>query len=106
MARESIPAKVRKRLTKLFPQGGAWQKESDEEIIQHIFDWGFSTRESLSDTSGRGVGLEAVTKEVQKLGGKISVSSKLNKGTEFEIIVPYRMDLSTLIEGGAPKLIG
>ena len=48
-----------------------------------IFLPGFSTKEELSDISGRGVGLDAVKSEVEKLGGSISVHSSCGRGDTF-----------------------
>ena len=53
-----------------------------------IFLPGFSTKEEITEISGRGVGMDAVKEEVEKLGGKISVSSKLDEGTKFTIELP------------------
>ena len=63
-------------------------KGNDEEVIQCIFEPGFSTREEVSEVSGRGVGMDVVKKEVQKIDGTIEVKSKLGKGTTFKIELP------------------
>ena len=86
------PEKVRKKLEQVDPKG-AWRELDDHGVIQHIFSWGFSTREKITDLSGRGVGLEAVHREVQLLGGQIKVYSELQRGTRFDIRVPYTFDL-------------
>ena len=49
---------------------------------------GFSTAEEVTDISGRGIGMSAVKEEIEKLGGSISVSSKIDEGTEFIIKLP------------------
>lgn len=59
-----------------------------EEALAFIFADGLSTAESVSDTSGRGVGMSAVKDAVDRLGGKISIRSTRGKGTEFEIDLP------------------
>jgi signal transduction histidine kinase len=59
-----------------------------EEIIGLIFSPGFSTAESVSEISGRGVGLDAVKSLVEDSGGKISVSSEKGSGTVFELFLP------------------
>ena len=58
------------------------------ELYALLFEDGFSTKNEVTTTSGRGVGLAAVRAEVQKLGGSIEVRSKLGKGTTFEIVIP------------------
>ena len=87
------PTKVREKLQKVDPDG-SWRDQNDEDVIQNIFSWGFSTRDQISDLSGRGVGMEAVYREVKLLGGDIRVYSELYKGTRFDIRVPYSFDLS------------
>ena len=62
---------------------------SDYEIAQFIFMNEISTKENVSNLSGRGVGLSAVKNEVEKLHGIIKVISEENKGTTFVIDVPY-----------------
>ena len=57
-------------------------------ILELIFLPGFSTRDEISDLSGRGVGLDAVKIEVEKLGGKISITSEVGRGSRFTLDVP------------------
>ena len=61
-------------------------KESD--IVDLIFLPGFSTKEEVTDVSGQGVGMDAVREEVERLGGSISVTSKIDEGTTFMIQLP------------------
>jgi two-component system chemotaxis sensor kinase CheA len=86
------PARIRTKLAAVNPQGD-WRQEDDQAIIQHIFSWGFSTRENVTDLSGQGVGMEAVEREVKLLGGDIKVESELYHGTKLSIRVPYILDL-------------
>ncbi len=62
---------------------------SDQEAIQLIFSPGFSTKEEVSDISGRGVGLDAVKSALDDLKGSVHVQTKIDQGTTFEIEVPY-----------------
>lgn len=62
---------------------------SDDEIIQHIFDDNLSTMDTITETSGRGVGMSAVKAEVEKLGGNIYVQSTIGKGTSVHITLPF-----------------
>jgi two-component system chemotaxis sensor kinase CheA len=86
------PSNIRARLATTDPQGD-WRDDSDEDVIQRIFSWGFSTKDNVTDLSGRGVGLEAVEREIKLLGGSIRVTSELYKGTRFEIKIPRIMEL-------------
>lgn len=90
------PSRIRGKLASLDPEG-SWRFEDDQTIIQRIFSWGFSTREDVNIISGRGVGLEAVEREVRLLGGEIRVSSELYKGATFDIRIPYRLDISQIV---------
>ncbi len=56
---------------------------SEQDLIIALFSDGVSTRDSVTDLSGRGVGLGAVRQAVQELGGRIEVDSTLGKGTTF-----------------------
>lgn len=62
-----------------------------DKIIDYIFHSGFSTKDNVSDISGRGVGMDVVKNTIQKLGGGITISSELNKGTTFKITLPLTM---------------
>lgn len=66
----------------------ALNKMTEEEIIQLIFRDDFSTCQSVSRASGRGIGLAAVKKEVDKLGGTIEVKTKRDRGTTFVFSLP------------------
>jgi two-component system chemotaxis sensor kinase CheA len=59
-----------------------------DEMIGLIFSPGFSTAESVSEISGRGVGLDAVKSLVEDSGGTISVRSEKGNGTVFEVFLP------------------
>jgi len=86
------PSRVRARLASIDPEG-AWRTEDDQKVIQRIFNWGFSTRDSVTELSGHGVGMEAVEREVKLLGGTIAVQSELYKATRFDMYVPYVLEL-------------
>jgi two-component system chemotaxis sensor kinase CheA len=60
---------------------------SQKELIKLLFRDGFSTAESVSEVSGRGVGLSAVRANIRELGGTIGVSTKPGQGTTFTLKV-------------------
>ena len=64
---------------------------SDEEIDQLIFAPGFSTAETVSNISGRGVGMDVVRKNIQALGGRITISSNPGKGSTFSLSLPLTL---------------
>lgn len=69
---------------------------SENKTLNLIFAHGFSTSEEISETSGRGVGLDAVKDSVERASGKITVISKKKAGTTFEIFLPIETISSEL----------
>jgi len=63
---------------------------SEQQLYSLIFRSSFSTKDEVSDISGRGIGLAIVKETIEKLGGQIEVDSKLGEGTTFRLIVPVR----------------
>jgi two-component system chemotaxis sensor kinase CheA len=66
-------------------------KLSDEEIENLIFSPGFSTAATVSNISGRGVGLDVVRRNVQSLGGRIAISSRAGEGSTFTMSLPLTL---------------
>lgn len=64
---------------------------SDKEIYNFLFHSGFSTKEQVTEFSGRGVGLDVVARNVEALGGTIVVDSEVGKGSEFAIRIPLTL---------------
>lgn len=64
------------------------QTLTEEETIQLIFHAGFSTRSTVTDISGRGVGLDAIKNEAIRMGGRVYAKSTLTKGSEIVVEVP------------------
>lgn len=64
---------------------------SEEALYEFLFQPGFSTAQQVSDLSGRGVGMDVVKRNVESLGGSISVQSKQGKGTRFLLRVPLTL---------------
>ncbi len=70
------------------------QSMSDEAAYQLIFSPGFSTAEAVTDVSGRGVGMDVVSSNVQKLKGTIAIESRRGLGTKFVIKLPTSLMIS------------
>jgi two-component system chemotaxis sensor kinase CheA len=64
---------------------------SDEEIDNLIFLPGFSTASSISDISGRGVGMDVVKRSIQALGGRIAIASRPGEGSTFTMSLPLTL---------------
>ena len=63
----------------------------DSQSLELIFLPGFSTKEEISNVSGRGVGMDVVKTNIQKLNGKVSIASEVGKGTELTIHLPLTL---------------
>ncbi|EJB0230865.1 chemotaxis protein CheA [Vibrio vulnificus] len=75
---------------------------SDKECFNLIFAPGFSSKEKISDISGRGVGMDVVKTAINTLNGSIDIDSELGKGTKITIKVPLTLAiLPTLMVGVA-----
>jgi two-component system chemotaxis sensor kinase CheA len=80
-------------LRKAIEKGLAAEGEtySDDHVYQFIFHPGFSTASQVTDVSGRGVGMDIVRKNIQALGGNISIETERHKGTRFVISLPLTL---------------
>jgi len=67
---------------------------SEEELIQFILMAGFSTAETITHVSGRGVGMDVVHSEVKQLGGSMSVDTEAGVGTTFIIHLPLTLSIT------------
>jgi two-component system chemotaxis sensor kinase CheA len=67
---------------------------SDDEIHQLVFAPGFSTAATVSNISGRGVGMDVVRQNVKDLGGRITIESTPGKGTTFTLALPLTLAIS------------
>ena len=82
------PELIREKVKAASPSMNVEQLASDDEVIQFIFQPGFTTRNLPGEFSGRGIGMDAVKAEVERLGGWVKVSSKIGEGTKVTICVP------------------
>lgn len=89
------PEKIRARLLN---KGFDVSKETPEQVIQHIFDSQFSTKEVVTETSGRGVGLDAILHAAKSLGGNAWVESQVGVGSSLKVKVPYLKSLNQILK--------
>jgi two-component system chemotaxis sensor kinase CheA len=85
--RDKILKKAKEKGLLFRPEG----ELTDKEIFNFIFLPGFSTKDSVSGISGRGVGMDVVRKSIEKLGGSVSVDSETGKGTTISIRIPLTL---------------
>jgi len=71
--------------------GSGRDEVDDRQAIEMIFAPGFSTAATVSEISGRGVGLDVVRKNIQDLKGSIDVITEVGKGTTFRVMLPITL---------------
>jgi two-component system chemotaxis sensor kinase CheA len=64
---------------------------SDEQAVDLIFLPGFSTAEKVTDISGRGVGMDIVQTNIQRVNGTIHIETAVGRGTTFQIVLPLTL---------------
>ena len=69
-------------------------KANDEEIMSLILTPGFSTAGQVTQSAGRGVGMDVVANEVKKLGGSLRISSVTGQGTNFTVRLPFTLAIT------------
>ncbi len=82
-----------KILAKAVKQGliGENEKLTDDQIWPLIFKPGFSTAEKVTDVSGRGVGMDVVKRNIEGLGGTVSIKTAMGRGTTFTLKLPLTL---------------
>ena len=73
------------------------QRLSDEDAVALVFAPGLSTAAEVSDLSGRGVGMDVVRAAVEKVGGRVSISSRMGVGTTVELALPLSMAVTRIM---------
>ncbi len=72
-------------------------EQSDDEIIRFILEPGFSTKESVTEISGRGIGMDVVNTAIKELGGSLSISSVKGSGTKIIARFPFTTSLNRIL---------
>jgi len=87
-------------------------KAKKQQILDCLFAPGFSTAKQVGELSGRGVGLDVVKVQIERLRGSIQLQSQLGKGTQFTLLVPMTLSILPLlvcqrnVSSGRPILLG
>lgn len=80
---------LKKAIEKGLVPAGA--KLSEQQIIDLIFAPGFSTVDTVTDVSGRGVGMDVVRSNIEEIGGRVEVYTERDKGSTFQITLPLTL---------------
>lgn len=73
------------------------ERLSDRDAVNLVFAAGFSTAETISDLSGRGVGMDVVRSALEKVGGTVSLQSTKGKGTTIRLALPLSMAVTNVM---------
>lgn len=94
--------KIKAKATKLGLDAETLEFASESELLDLIFEPGFSTASAVTELSGRGVGMDIVRTNLEKVGGTITVTTQAGVGTTFVIAVPYTLSVIRvlLVESG------
>jgi two-component system chemotaxis sensor kinase CheA len=101
--REKILAKARERGM----VAGDGADLNDKAVFNLIFQPGFSTAEKITDISGRGVGMDVVKQNLEKIKGSIDINSRPGQGTRINLRIPLTLGIidGMLIRNGSTKCI-
>ena len=83
--------KIRDRLCKMGLSAAEVEQIDDAQVLDAIFEPGFSTAERVTELSGRGVGMDVVRSNLKQIRGNIQVKTELGRGTTFTITVPLSL---------------
>lgn len=90
--KEKVFAKAKQQ--NLLPQDAQIDKYPDKNIYEFLFIPGFSTAEQVTEVSGRGVGMDVVRNNLEKMKGSIEINSKINEGTHIRLWIPLTMAIT------------
>ncbi len=78
---------------------------SEKELLDLIFEPGFSTAEQVTDLSGRGVGMDVVRRNIEQIRGEIFVETKHGMGTTFTLSVPFTLSVVRVLLVESEKML-
>jgi two-component system chemotaxis sensor kinase CheA len=73
------------------------ERISDQEAVNLVFAAGFSTAETVSDLSGRGVGMDVVRNAVERVNGTVTLTSETGRGTNLRLSLPLSMAVTNVM---------
>ncbi|MEZ2345846.1 response regulator [Terriglobus sp. RCC_193] len=93
----SIPQVLDRAVKRGLVQANVGSRLADNEILEFLFLPGFSTRDTVTEISGRGFGLDVVQSMVHEAGGAVRIESTLGKGTAFHLTLPVTRSLMRVL---------
>ncbi|VEP16144.1 conserved hypothetical protein [Hyella patelloides LEGE 07179] len=81
------------------------QESTKEELLDLLFEPGFSTANAVTDLSGRGVGLDVVRSQLQSLNGSVNVQTISGRGTTFTLEIPLSLTITELLVCQAKEVV-
>ena len=80
---------------------------SEKELLNLLFDPGFSTADRLSEVSGRGVGMDVVRTNLERMGGSIEITTQSGRGTSVKLTMPLTVSIiqSLVVVSGETKMV-
>jgi two-component system, chemotaxis family, sensor histidine kinase and response regulator PixL len=85
--------KIRDRVYQMGFSQSEVERISEAELLNFIFEPGFSTASQVTELSGRGVGMDVVKTNLQEIRGDIKVDTKLGQGTTFKLRIPFTLSI-------------
>ncbi|MBW4573712.1 MAG: hybrid sensor histidine kinase/response regulator [Aphanothece sp. CMT-3BRIN-NPC111] len=89
--------KIREKAQKMGLDAAELASASDKELLELIFEPGFTTAEKVTSLSGRGVGMDVVRTNLKQVRGDIKVDTELGVGTTFTISVPFTLSVMRVL---------
>ncbi|MBD1875399.1 hybrid sensor histidine kinase/response regulator [Nodosilinea sp. FACHB-131] len=89
--------KIRDRARQMGLDDGLLAAASTQELLSLIFEPGFSTAKTVTDLSGRGIGMDVVRSKLKEIRGDIQVDTQLGAGTTFTISIPFTLSVTRVL---------
>ncbi len=89
--------KIKQRAQQMGWNEAELAQASQDDLLNLIFTPGFSTADKVTDLSGRGVGMDIVKTNIEKVRGEIEVDTQANQGTIFTITVPFNLSVMRVL---------
>ena len=98
-------AKIRAKAIKMGIDQEMLNASSEKELLDLIFEPGFSTAEKVTDLSGRGVGMDVVRTNLQSAKGEIQIGTKAGQGSTFTVTIPFTLSVIKVLIVDVNKML-